>query len=44
VVPGEGEKVIGRKPVHLIVGWCGQFLFFVVPLQFSQENGQKIKF
>jgi len=22
--------LIGRKPVNLIVGWCGRFLFFVV--------------
>jgi len=28
--------LIGRKPVNLIVGWCGRFLFFVVPRQFSQ--------
>jgi len=24
----------------LIVGWCRQFLFFVVPLQFSQDIGE----
>jgi len=24
----------------LIVSWCGQFLFFVVPLQFSQDVSQ----
>jgi len=24
----------------LIVGWCGQFLFFVVPRQFSQGIGE----
>jgi len=24
----------------LIVGWCGQFLFFVVPCQFSQDIGE----
>jgi len=23
----------------LIVGWCGRFLFFVVPRQFSQDIG-----
>jgi len=28
VVPAEG-----RNSVNLIVGWCGQFLFFVVPHQ-----------
>jgi len=28
--------LIGRKPLNLIVGWCGRFLFFVVPRQFSQ--------
>jgi len=33
---GRGRKVIGRKPVNLIVGWCGRFLFFVVPRQFSR--------
>jgi len=27
-----GRKLIGRKPLILIVGWCGQFLFSVVPL------------
>jgi len=31
--------LIGRKPVNLIVGWCGRFLFFVVPCQFSQDTG-----
>jgi len=25
--------------VNLIVGWCGRFLFFVVPCQFSQDLG-----
>jgi len=37
--------LIGRKPVNLIFGWCGRFLFSVVPRQFSQElaSGQKIK-
>jgi len=34
---GRGRKLIGRKPVNLIVGWCGQFLFSVVPRQFSQD-------
>jgi len=24
----------------MIVGWCGQFLFFVVPRQFSQDIGE----
>jgi len=24
----------------LIVGWCGRFLFFVVPCQFSQDIGE----
>jgi len=24
----------------LIVGWCGRFLFFVVPHQFSQDIGE----
>jgi len=28
--------MIGRNRVNLIVGWCGQFLFFVVLRQFSQ--------
>jgi len=32
--------LIGRKPVNLIVGWCGLFLFFVVPRQFSQDTGE----
>jgi len=32
--------VIGRKGVNLIVGWCGRFLFFVVPRQFSQDTGE----
>jgi len=27
---GRGRKLIGRKLVNLIVGWFGQFLFFVV--------------
>jgi len=29
--------LIGTNRVNLIVGWCGQFLFFVVPRQFSQD-------
>jgi len=29
--------LIGRNRVNLIVGWCGRFLFFVVPRQFSQD-------
>jgi len=33
-----GGKVIGRNCLNLIVGWCGRFLFFVVPSQFSQET------
>jgi len=32
--------VIGRKGVNLNVGWCGRFLFFVVPRQFSQDTGE----
>jgi len=35
-----GRKLIGRNPVNLIVGWCGRFLFFVVPRQFSQDIGE----
>jgi len=31
-----GRKVIGRNSINLIVRWCGLFLFFVVPCQFSQ--------
>jgi len=31
--------MIGRNRVNLIVGWCGRFLFFVVPCQFSQDIG-----
>jgi len=34
------RKLIGRKPINLIVGWCGQFLFFVVPFQFSLDAGE----
>jgi len=34
------RKLIGRKPVNLIVGWWGRFLFFVVPHQFSQDIGE----
>jgi len=30
--------MIGRNRVNLIVGWCGRFLFFVVPRQFSQDT------
>jgi len=26
--------------VNLIVGWCGRFLLFVVPRQFSQVVGE----
>jgi len=29
--------LIGRNSANLIVGWSGQFLFFVVPRQFSQD-------
>jgi len=32
--------LIGKNPVNLIVGWCGQFLFFVVLYQFSQVVGE----
>jgi len=32
--------LIGRNGVNLIVSWCGQFLFFVVPRQFSQVVGE----
>jgi len=32
--------LIGRKRVNLTVGWCGRFLFFVVPHQFSQDTGK----
>jgi len=35
-----GRKLIGRNPANLIVGWSGQFLFFVVPRQFSQVVGE----
>jgi len=31
--------LIGRNPENLIVGWCGRFLFFVVPRLFSQDIG-----
>jgi len=37
---GRGRKLIGRKRVNLIVGWCGQFLIFVVLHQFSQVVGE----
>jgi len=30
--------MIGRNTVNL--GWCGRFLFFVVPRQFSQVVGE----
>jgi len=32
--------MIGRNRVNLIVSWCGRFLFFVVPRQFSQDIGE----
>jgi len=32
--------LIGTNRVNLIVGWCGQFLFFVVLRQFSQVVGE----
>jgi len=32
--------LIGRNGVNLIVSWCGRFLFFVVPRQFSQVVGE----
>jgi len=32
--------LIGSKRLNLIVGWCGQFLFFVVSRQFSQVVGE----
>jgi len=32
--------LIGRKRENLIVGWCGRFLLFVVPRQFSQDIGE----
>jgi len=32
--------LIGGNSVNLIVGWCGRFLFFVVPRQFSQDIGE----
>jgi len=32
--------LIGRNSVNLIVGWCGRFLFFVIPHQFSQDIGE----
>jgi len=32
--------MIGRSCLNLIVGWCRQFLFFVVPRQFSQDIGE----
>jgi len=35
---GRGRNLIWRNPVNLIVGWCGRFLFFVVPRQFSRRH------
>jgi len=35
--------MIGRKSVNLIVGWCGRFLFFVVPREFSQDIASQVK-
>jgi len=32
--------LIGRNRANLIVGWCGRFLFFVVPRQFSPDIGE----
>jgi len=32
--------LIGKNTVNLIVGWGGQFLFFVVLCQFSQVVGE----
>jgi len=32
--------LIGTNRINLIVGWCGRFLFFVVPRQFSQGIGE----
>jgi len=32
--------LIGRNCLNLIVSWCGQFLFSVVPRQFSQGIGK----
>jgi len=34
------RNLIGRNPANLIVGWREQFLFFVVPCQFSQVVGE----
>jgi len=31
---GRGRKLIGRNPVNLIVGWCGQFLFLLSSVNF----------
>jgi len=39
-VLGRGRKLISRNPINLIVGWGGQFLFFVVTRQFSQAVGE----
>jgi len=34
---------LAGKLVNLIVGWCGQFLFFVVLHQFSQVVGELLE-
>jgi len=34
------EKIDWQEPRKLIVGWCGRFLFFVLPRQFSQDIGE----
>jgi len=34
------EKIDWQNRVNLIVGWCGQFLIFVVLHQFSQVVGE----
>jgi len=33
--------LIGSNRVNLIVGWCGRFLFFVVPRKFSLDAGDQ---
>jgi len=38
VVPAEGKKLIGRKPINLIVGWCGRFFFFVVHQRVARKS------
>jgi len=38
-VGDRSRRLIGRSPENLIVGWCGRFLFFVAPRQFSQDIG-----